>query len=118
MLTDVSLGLAGRACTSVLCSPNDIRLRVVVLKAKRNTTAHEASAQLAFEAAASIRTIASLTHEDDCCRLCSESLEEPLRRSNRYAIYSNSIFVTYYSHLVCSTSQFFIGHKVSALSLH
>nr|WCD39452.1 Ste6-2 [Ganoderma boninense] len=86
------LGLVGIACTPVLVSAGYIRLRVVVLKDQQNKKAHESSAQLACEAASAIRTVASLTREEDCCRLYSESLEEPLIRSNRTAIYSNGIF--------------------------
>ncbi|KAI0350350.1 P-loop containing nucleoside triphosphate hydrolase protein [Trametes cingulata] len=121
------IGLVGIACMPVLVSAGYIRLRVVVLKDQQNKKAHEASAQLACEAAGAIRTVASLTREDDCCRLYSESLEEPLRRSNRTAIYSNAIFSLsqsmtfwvialvfwYGSRLVAdlkrSTFQFFIG---------
>ena len=66
--------------------------RVVVLKDQQNKKAHEMSAQLACEAAGAIRTVASLTREDDCCRLYSESLEEPMHRSNHTAVYSNGIF--------------------------
>ncbi|TBU45834.1 P-loop containing nucleoside triphosphate hydrolase protein [Dichomitus squalens] len=121
------VGLVGIACTPVLVSAGYIRLRVVVLKDQQNKKAHEASAQIACEAAGAIRTVASLTREDDCCRLYSESLEEPLRRSNRTAIYSNGIFSLsqsmaffvialvfwYGSNLVAdfkrSTFQFFVG---------
>jgi len=66
--------------------------RVVVLKDQVNKKAHEDSAQLACEAAGAIRTVASLTREDDCCRLYSESLEEPLQRSNRNALWSNGLY--------------------------
>ena len=66
--------------------------QVVVLKDQANKKAHEDSAQLACEAAGSIRTVAALTREDDCLRLYSESLEEPLRKSNRTAIWSNLLF--------------------------
>ena len=52
----------------------------------------EHSAQIACEAAGAIRTVASLTREDDCCRIYSESLEEPMRRSNRTSFYSNLIY--------------------------
>ena len=101
-----------------------------MLKDQQNKAAHESSAQLACEAAGAIRTVASLTREDDCCRLYSESLEEPLIRSNRTAIYSNGIFslsqsmsffvialVFWYGSLLVadfkrSTFQFFIGLMV------
>ncbi|KAI0714082.1 P-loop containing nucleoside triphosphate hydrolase protein [Cerioporus squamosus] len=121
------IGLVGIACMPVLVSAGYIRLRVVVLKDQQNKKAHEQSAQLACEAAGAIRTVASLTREEDCCRLYSESLEGPLRRSNKTAIWSNGIFSLsqamtfwvialvfwYGSRLVAnlerSTFQFFIG---------
>ena len=43
--------------------------------------------QVACEAAASIRTVASLVREDDCARIYSESLEKPLKTSNRTMVY-------------------------------
>ena len=66
--------------------------RVVVLKDQQNKKEHESSAQVACEAAGAIRTVASLTREDDCCNIYSKSLEEPLKRSNRTAFFSNLIF--------------------------
>jgi len=63
-----------------------------VLKDQANKKAHEDSAHLACEAAGSIRTVAALTKEDDCLRLYGESLEQPLRSSNRTAIWSNGLF--------------------------
>ncbi|KAF9533188.1 multidrug resistance protein 1 [Crepidotus variabilis] len=86
------VGLVGMACTPLLISTGYIRLRVVVLKDKTNKKAHEASAQLACEAAGSIRTVASLTREADCLRLYSESLEGPLRTSNKSALWSNLLY--------------------------
>lgn len=84
--------LVGIACIPVLVSAGYIRLRVVVLKDQQNKASHESSAQLACEAASSIRTVASLTREADCLRLYSASLEEPLRKSNRTALWSNFFF--------------------------
>ncbi|KAH9941048.1 multidrug resistance protein 1 [Amylocystis lapponica] len=86
------LGLVGLACTPVLVSAGYIRLRVVVLKDEQNKRAHEHSAQIACEAAGAIRTVASLTREGDCCDLYSQSLDGPLRNSNRKALYSNAIY--------------------------
>ncbi|RDB18091.1 Leptomycin B resistance protein pmd1 [Hypsizygus marmoreus] len=121
------LGLVGIACTPLLVSAGYIRLRVVVLKDQANKKAHESSAQLACEAAGSIRTVASLTRENDCCDLYSESLEGPLRQSNRTAVWSNLLFslsqsmvfyvialVFWYGSILvsnqeCTTFQFFIG---------
>ncbi|KAK0464466.1 P-loop containing nucleoside triphosphate hydrolase protein [Desarmillaria tabescens] len=86
------VGLVGIAVTPLLVSMGYIRLRVVVLKDQKNKKAHESSAQLACEAAGAIRTVASLTREDDCCNQYSLSLEEPLRKSNRTAIWSNMLY--------------------------
>ncbi|KDQ25589.1 hypothetical protein PLEOSDRAFT_1097506 [Pleurotus ostreatus PC15] len=86
------LALVGIACTPLLVSAGYIRLRVVVLKDQQNKLAHESSAQLACEAAGSIRTVASLTREDQCIEQYSLSLEEPLRRSNKTALWSNGLY--------------------------
>ncbi|KAI0050297.1 P-loop containing nucleoside triphosphate hydrolase protein [Auriscalpium vulgare] len=121
------LGLVGLACIPLLMSAGYVRLRVVVLKDQKNKKAHEESAQLACEAAGSIRTVASLTREDDCLDQYSKSLEGPLEQSNRSALYSNFLFALtqsfsffvislvfwYGSRLVAnqefSTSDFFVG---------
>ena len=63
-----------------------------MLKDQTNKKAHAASAQLACEAAGAIRTVSSLGREEDCCRQYSESLEEPLRRSNKSGLLSNFIY--------------------------
>ena len=47
---------------------------------------------MACEAAGAIRTVAALTREDDCCELYSTSLEGPLRKSDRVAIWSNAVY--------------------------
>ncbi|KAG9315784.1 ste6-like protein [Chiua virens] len=84
--------LVGMACIPFLISTGYIRLRVVVLKDQKNKTTHGDSAQLACEAAASIRTVASLTREQDCLRLYSQSLEAPVRHSNKSALWSNMFY--------------------------
>ncbi|KAF9019020.1 P-loop containing nucleoside triphosphate hydrolase protein [Hymenopellis radicata] len=92
------LGLVGigksssHTCMPLLVSIGYIRLRVVVLKDQKNKKSHESSAQLACEAAGAIRTVASLTREDDCLHLYSSSLDEPLRQSNKTALWSNMLF--------------------------
>lgn len=63
-----------------------------MLKDQANKKEHASSAQLACEAAGAIRTVASLTREDDCCRLYSSSLEGPLRKSDRTALWSNALY--------------------------
>ncbi|KAG2338495.1 P-loop containing nucleoside triphosphate hydrolase protein [Suillus weaverae] len=84
--------LVGMACIPVLISTGYIRLQVVVMKDQQNKAAHESSAQLACEAASAIRTVASLTREDDFLQLYSTSLEGPLRRSNRTSLWSSLFF--------------------------
>ncbi|KIM25829.1 hypothetical protein M408DRAFT_73755, partial [Serendipita vermifera MAFF 305830] len=84
------LALVGIACIPFVISAGYVRLRVVVLKDQINKRSHADSAQLACEAAGAIKTVASLTREDDCLRLYSESLEVPLKVSNRSAF--NSTF--------------------------
>ncbi|KAI6010757.1 P-loop containing nucleoside triphosphate hydrolase protein [Pisolithus orientalis] len=84
--------LVGMACVPLVFSAGFVHLRVVVLKDQQNKAAHDDSAKLACEAAGAIRTVASLTREDDCLKLYSSSLEEPLRNSNRSAIWSSLIY--------------------------
>ncbi|KAG8687043.1 GTPase-activating protein [Ceratobasidium sp. 423] len=86
------LALVAIACIPLLVSAGYIRLRVVVLKDQSNKASHEESAQVACEAAGAIKTVASLTREKDCCDIYSRSLEGPLQRSNRTALYSNSFY--------------------------
>ncbi|KAG8914035.1 GTPase-activating protein [Tulasnella sp. 408] len=69
-----------------------IRLRIIVLKDQVNREAHQDSAQLACEAAGAVRTVQSLTRENDCYTEYSRSLEEPLRRSNRSSVFSTGLF--------------------------
>lgn len=119
--------LVGMACIPFLMSTGYIRLRVVVLKDQQNKAAHESSAQLACEAAASIRTVASLTREEDFLNLYSASLEEPLRKSTKASLWGNFFYaisqsMTFYvialvfwygsilvSRLDISTTSFFIA---------
>jgi ATP-binding cassette subfamily B (MDR/TAP) protein 1 len=86
------VGLVGLACVPFLMSTGYIRLRIIVLKDQKNKRAHEDSAQIACEAAGAIRTVQSLTREDDCLELYSKSLEVPLRNSNRTTIWSNLLY--------------------------
>lgn len=56
-----------------------MRLKVVVLKDQKLKKIHAASAHLASEAAGAVKTVASLTREDDVDRIYSKSLDEPQR---------------------------------------
>ncbi|KAG9099473.1 GTPase-activating protein [Ceratobasidium sp. 370] len=86
------LALVAIACIPLVVSAGYIRLRVVVMKDQSNKAEHEDSAQVACEAAGAIKTVASLTREKDCCDNYSKSLEGPLRRSNRTALWSNAFY--------------------------
>jgi ATP-binding cassette subfamily B (MDR/TAP) protein 1 len=103
------LSLVGIACIPLVISAGYIRLRVVVMKDQINKRTHSDSAQLACEAAGAIKTVASLTREDDCLRIYRKSLEEPLRVSNRSALNSTLWFslsqsmVFFVIALVCSS---------------
>ena len=95
-----------------------------------NKKAHAESARLACEAADSIRTVASLTREADCLALYSKSLEEPLYKSNRSAVWANLLYAfsqaqvfgvialvfwygaTLVSRLEATTFQFFVALMV------
>ena len=61
-------------------------MQTVVLKDKKNKEAHEESARLACEAAAAVKTVASLTQEQGFVDAYSRSLGEPLRVANRSTI--------------------------------
>lgn len=89
-----------------------IRLKVVVLKDEKNKKSYSQSAQMACEAASAIRTVASLTREDDCSRIYStvsclsrrcfrgdvdlysalQYLDEPMRVAHRSAIFANGLY--------------------------
>ncbi|KAG2740983.1 P-loop containing nucleoside triphosphate hydrolase protein [Suillus brevipes Sb2] len=84
--------LVGMACIPLLASGGYIRLQVVVLKDQRNKKAQESSAQIACEATAAIRTVASLTREEHCLDIYSRSLEGPIRKSVRTALWSNLLY--------------------------
>ena len=61
-------------------------MQTVVLKDKKNKAAHEESARLACEAAAAVKTVASLTREQGFVDAYSRSLGAPLRLANRATI--------------------------------
>ncbi|GAA5842598.1 hypothetical protein JCM9279_003631 [Rhodotorula babjevae] len=86
------IALVGIACMPLTLSAGIVRLKVVVLKDEKNKKSHQASAQMACEAAGSIRTVAALTREGDCLDLYSKQLDLPMRESNRTAIWSNAFY--------------------------
>ncbi|KAG2093546.1 P-loop containing nucleoside triphosphate hydrolase protein [Suillus cothurnatus] len=86
------IAVVGLACVPLLIFAGYIRLQVVVLKDQRNKKAQESSAQIACEAAAAIRTVASLTREEHCLDIYSRSLEAPVRKTTRTALWSNLLY--------------------------
>ncbi|KAG2345376.1 P-loop containing nucleoside triphosphate hydrolase protein [Suillus weaverae] len=84
--------IVGMACVPVLVFGGFIRLQVVVLKDQREKKAQEYSAQIACEATAAIRTVASLTREEHCLNIYRQSLEAPIRKSTRTALWSNLLY--------------------------
>jgi ATP-binding cassette subfamily B (MDR/TAP) protein 1 len=61
-------------------------MHTVVLKDKKNKEAHEESARLACEAAAAVKTVASLTREQGFVDAYSRSLGGPLQVATRSAV--------------------------------
>ena len=101
------------------------------MKDQFDKKAHADSAQLACEAAGSIRTIASLTREDDCVAIYSKSLEQPLIQSNKTALWTNFLYafsqaqvffiialVFWYGAILVSLQEASIFHFFVAVMVH
>ncbi|GMK59760.1 hypothetical protein CspeluHIS016_0803660 [Cutaneotrichosporon spelunceum] len=86
------LALIGAACIPLIIGSGYIRLRVVVLKEEQTKKWHAGTAQLASEATASVRTVASLTREDDVEAIYARSLEEPMAISIRTAYRAQALY--------------------------
>lgn len=86
------LGAVAIATIPFIICTGYIRLRVVMLKDAKNKAAHSESAQMASEAAGSIRTVASLTMEEECCRVYSNVLVEPLRVATKSFLWSSGFY--------------------------
>lgn len=66
--------------------------QVVILKDQKNKQVYKDSAGLACEVVGAIRTVASLTREEDCLRQYSKSLDVPLSRMKSEAFWSNLLY--------------------------
>ncbi|WVQ85989.1 hypothetical protein IAT38_008157 [Cryptococcus sp. DSM 104549] len=86
------LALVGIACIPILISGGWLRLKVVVLKDERLKAMHSSSAHLASEAAGAVRTVASLTRENDVSRIYGAALQEPMRMNFRTSIKSQGLY--------------------------
>lgn len=61
------------------------------MREETNKKAHESSARLAAESASSIRTVSSLTREEDCLANYSDALDGPQRRALRSSFLAHII---------------------------
>lgn len=86
------LGLVSLAVSPIIFFTGYVGLRFIMFKDKAVEKEHEDSAQIACEAAGSIRTVASLTREDDCVRQYSQALEIPLQSARRTSVFTNMIY--------------------------
>ena len=86
------LGAVAIAAIPFLICTGYIRLRVVMLKDEKNKAAHNDSAQVACEAASSIRTVAGLTLEVNRLTEYSSLLTEPLRNATSAYIWSSGLY--------------------------
>jgi ATP-binding cassette subfamily B (MDR/TAP) protein 1 len=86
------LALVGIACIPLLVSQGYIRLKVVILKDRKLKKIHAKSAHMASEAAGAVRTVASLTREDDITQIYSTALEEPLQLSMKSGLKSQCLY--------------------------
>ncbi|EKM48730.1 uncharacterized protein PHACADRAFT_202475 [Phanerochaete carnosa HHB-10118-sp] len=84
--------MVGLTCVPLVILGGFVHLHIVIIKDQKNKKAHEHSTHLACEAAGSIRTVASLTHEKDCLHLYSESMEGPLQESKTSSFWSNMLY--------------------------
>ncbi|KAH7918713.1 P-loop containing nucleoside triphosphate hydrolase protein [Leucogyrophana mollusca] len=86
------LALVGIACMPAIVALGLIRFQLVAAKEKAAKAAHEASAQIACEAAVSIRAIVSLTREDHTFSLYSNALQAPFKQSVKADVVINAAF--------------------------
>ncbi|UZJ52082.1 hypothetical protein CBS101457_001402 [Exobasidium rhododendri] len=80
------------ATSPLTLSAGLFRLILVVLKDQKIKKAHEKASLCACEAAASIRTVAALTREEESVQLYKERLKIPAKITFRTAMYGNVIY--------------------------
>ncbi|WWD20569.1 hypothetical protein CI109_105045 [Kwoniella shandongensis] len=104
------LALIGIACIPILVSGGWIRLKVVNGKDQKMKKLHAASANLASEAAGAVKTVASLTREDDVDRIYSEALRAPMKVNFRTSIKSQCLYAASQGATFCIIALvFYIG---------
>jgi ATP-binding cassette, subfamily B (MDR/TAP), member 1 len=88
-----------------------------MLKDKKNQKNHEESAQVACEATGAIRTVASLTREQQCFQEYSNSLEIPMQNATRSGKWSAVLYgiaqaTTFWSIALASILYLIIVYRV------
>jgi ATP-binding cassette subfamily B (MDR/TAP) protein 1 len=103
----------GVACIPFILSTGYIRLLIVIPKDRAKKLAHEETARIACEAAGAIRTVASLTREEDCLRLYSQALMVPLKKAKTVSLWSTGSFAATQGFGFCSIALvFWYGAKL------
>ncbi|KAI9294859.1 P-loop containing nucleoside triphosphate hydrolase protein [Neoconidiobolus thromboides FSU 785] len=86
------LALVVIACLPLILYSGYLRIAMIRNFQKKNKESYSKSADMACENAAAMRTVASLTKEDQICEQYHHALEEPLRAGYRNAVYSSFVF--------------------------
>ena len=86
------LALVVIACIPFTLSAGYVRLKLVIMKDVKVRKTHLEAARIASESANGIRTVASLTREQDCLDRYEESLKKASLVAKRAAIYGNIAF--------------------------
>ncbi|EKM49106.1 uncharacterized protein PHACADRAFT_202007 [Phanerochaete carnosa HHB-10118-sp] len=109
--------MVGLTCVPLVILGGFVHLHIVIIKDQKNKKAHEHSIHLACEAASSIRTVASLTREEDCLHLYSESLESLLQESKTSSFWSNMLYTITQSLAPSNSSfQLFVALQMTVFS--
>ncbi|TIA94651.1 hypothetical protein E3P92_04141 [Wallemia ichthyophaga] len=86
------LALVATACIPLTLAAGISRLKIVVTKDEKNKKSYAESSQRACESAGAIRTVASLTREDQALGEYEELLQYPLRNSIRTSLWSSAVY--------------------------
>ncbi|TIB27944.1 hypothetical protein E3P86_03965, partial [Wallemia ichthyophaga] len=86
------LALVATACIPLTLAAGISRLKIVVTKDEKNKKSYAKSSQRACESAGAIRTVASLTREDQALGEYEELLQYPLRNSIRTSLWSSAVY--------------------------
>ncbi|WVO17493.1 hypothetical protein L204_105185 [Cryptococcus depauperatus] len=86
------LALIGIACIPLLVCNGFIGLKVLVLHDERIKNLHKSSAHLASEATSAIRTVASLTREEELVKIYSDDLRAPMRENFRTSLKAQGLY--------------------------